>query len=191
MTERSPSLIKANTDIQTDEDRLVAAAKGDPREFDQLYLRYARPVFRYLYARIGSVQEAEDVTAQTFLAAFEAFGKYRHEGCFAAWLFSIARNKATDHFRCRQIDLAVDDAEQIPDEVDPLQKVIQTERAAALIGLINALPEEERELLRLRYVAELSFPEMGRLLERSEEAVKKAVYRLLARLQSQAEVSND
>jgi RNA polymerase sigma factor (sigma-70 family) len=191
MTEKSPSLFKENDDVQTDEDCLVAAAKRDPREFDKIYLRYARPVFRYLYTRIGSVQEAEDVTAQTFLAAFEALGRYRHAGCFAAWLFAIARNKETDHFRYRQIDLAVDDADQIPDEVDPLQKVIQMERAAALMGLINALPEEERELLRLRYVAELSFPEMGRLLDRSEEAVKKAVYRLLARLQSQVEVSND
>jgi RNA polymerase sigma factor (sigma-70 family) len=191
MTERSPSLFKENDDVQTDEDRLVAAAKRDPREFDKIYLRYARPVFRYLYTRIGSVQEAEDATAQTFLAAFEALGRYRHEGCFAAWLFAIARNKATDHFRQEQVDSPIDDADEIPDEVDPLQKVIQTERAAALSGLINALPEEERELLRLRYVAELSFPEMGRLLDRSEEAVKKAVYRLLARLQSQVEVSND
>jgi len=57
--------------------------------------------------------------------------------------------------------------------------------------LIRALPEEEHELIRLRYIAELSFSEIGRLLNRSEDAVKKSLYRLLARLQSQLEVSHE
>jgi RNA polymerase sigma-70 factor (ECF subfamily) len=57
--------------------------------------------------------------------------------------------------------------------------------------LIQALPEEDRELLRLRFLAEMSFPEIARILHRNEEAVKKTIYRLLARLHSQLEVSNE
>jgi RNA polymerase sigma-70 factor (ECF subfamily) len=60
-----------------------------------------------------------------------------------------------------------------------------------LAQLIAALPEDERELLRLRFLASLSFPEMARLLRRNEEAVKKSLYRLLARLHDQVEVTHD
>jgi RNA polymerase sigma-70 factor (ECF subfamily) len=81
---------------------LVAAAKRDPRAFEQLYRLYVQPIFRYIYSRIGSLPEAEDATAQTFLAALEAFDHYHHDGHFAAWLFAIAHWKAADHFRSQQ-----------------------------------------------------------------------------------------
>jgi len=69
--------------------------------------------------------------------------------------------------------------------------VIQSDQAAFLSNLIRALPEEDRELLRLRFLADMSYPEIARFLHRKEEAVKKSIYRLLARLKSQVEVSND
>ncbi len=173
---------------ETDEASLVAAARRDPRAFGRLYALYVQPLFRYLYSRIGSLPEAEDVTAQTFLAALEALGRYRHDGHFAAWLFSIARCKAADYFRAQRQQAPLEDAECLAAEGgDLLQGVLQGERSAALTRLIAALPEEERDLIRLRYVAELSFSEIGRLLGRSEDAAKKALYRLLARLQSQLE----
>ena len=169
-----------------DEASLIAAARRDPGEFGQIYQLYIQSIFRYLYSRIGSLPEAEDATAQTFLAALEALDRYQHRGHFAAWLFAIARRKAADTFRTRR-QVPLENAEQALAETDILQQVIQTEQAAALAELIRTLPEEEHELIRLRYVAELSFSEMGRLLNRSEDAVKKSLYRLLDRLQSQLE----
>ena len=94
-----------------------------------------------------------------------------------------------DHFRTQRQQVPLENAEKVPLETDVLQQVIQTEQIVALTKLINALPEEEHELIRLRYIAELSFSEISRLLNRSEDAVKKSLYRLLARLQSQLEVS--
>jgi RNA polymerase sigma-70 factor (ECF subfamily) len=70
---------------------------------------------------------------------------------------------------------------------DILQEVIRSERLVELKVIIHKLPEEEQELLRLRFVAGLSFSEMASLLERNEDAVKKTLYRLLARLQNQLE----
>jgi RNA polymerase sigma-70 factor (ECF subfamily) len=178
-------------DVQeTDEASLVAAAQRDPAAFGNLYLLYVQPLYRYLFSRIGSTPEAEDATAQTFLAALEAIKRYRHDGHFAAWLFSIARYKAMDTFRQRRNQASLDTADQIPLASDLLQQAIHSERRAALARLIAAMPEEERELIRLRYVADLPFAEIARLLERKEDAVKKTLYRLLARLQSQLEDSN-
>lgn len=170
--------------------QIVAAAKQDPRMFGDLYLLYAQPVFRYLYSRIGSIPEAEDATAQTFLAALERLPNYRHDGYFASWLFSIARNKAMDYFRKQRKEASLEEAECIPVDANLLQRVIHTERIAALSRLISALPEDEQELIRLRYVAELGFAEIGHLLGQKEETVKKTLYRLLARLKSQLEDSH-
>ena len=174
-----------------DEANLIWAAKKDPREFGKIYQLYIQPIFRYLYSRIGSLPEAEDATAQTFLAALESLDRYQHKGHLAAWLFSIARRKAMDHFRTQRHQVLLENAEKVPLETDLLQQVIQTEQIAALAKLINALSEEEHELIRLRYIAELSFSEIGRLLNRNAAAVKKSLYRLLARLQSQLEASHE
>jgi RNA polymerase sigma-70 factor (ECF subfamily) len=174
-----------------DDAQLIEAARRDPSAFGDLYLFYVQPVFRYLYSRIGGLPEAEDATAQTFLAALEALGRYRHDGHFAAWLFSIARRKAMDHFRSRKRQVPLETVEQVPIQTDLLQQVIRSEEDDALTKLIDSLPEDERELIRLRYVAVLSFAEIGHLLNRREEAVKKSLYRLLARLQSQLEVPHE
>lgn len=191
MAESIIALISKQTKQDSDELRLIRTARKDPRAFGELYKIYVQPVFRYLYSRIGNVHEAEDITAQTFLAAFEAFHKFRQDEHFSSWLFTIARNKVMDHFRQRSNSILIDEIDDIPVENDPLQGVIQSEQAAALSKLIKALTEEDRELLRLRFIASMNFPEIAHFFHRNEEAVKKSVYRLLARLHNQLEVSNE
>jgi RNA polymerase sigma-70 factor (ECF subfamily) len=191
MTEQITSTTLMEDRPKPDETFLIKAAKKDVAAFGQLYQLYVQSIFRYLYSRIGSLPEAEDATAQTFLAAMEALDRYRDDGHFAAWLFGIARKKAIDNFRSQRRQVPLENAEHIPLQADLLQQVIQAEQNVALAKMVNSLPEEERELIRLRYFAELSFSEIGRLLNRSEDAVKKSLYRLLARLQSQLEVSHE
>jgi RNA polymerase sigma-70 factor (ECF subfamily) len=190
MVERTMKLTQKPQPEEKLVSRIIAAARQDPRMFGDLYSLYAQPVFRYLCSRLGSVPEAEDATAQTFLAALERFPKYRHEGYFASWLFSIARNKAMDYFRKKHKEALLDEAELIPADANLLQQVIKTERIAVLSKLINALPEDDQELIRLRYVAELSFAEIGHLLGQKEDTAKKTLYRLLARLKVQLEDSH-
>jgi RNA polymerase sigma-70 factor (ECF subfamily) len=174
-----------------DERALVQAAKQDPGAFGELYQIYVQQVFRYLYSRIGNVQEAEDVTGQTFLAAFESITRFRQDGHFASWLFRIARNKAMDHFRRAKRVVSVEDMEELPAKDDPTAGIIQTEQVQRLALLLEQLYEGERELLRLRFLADMSFGEIAHLLKRKEDTVKKTIYRLLARLHSQAEDDNE
>jgi RNA polymerase sigma-70 factor (ECF subfamily) len=162
-------------------------AKANPETFARLYDRYAPNIYRYLLSRLGNVAGAQDVTSQTFLKAYEMFPRYRHQGYFSAWLFAIARSKYVDYLRKskNRSEISID-VVQDPQH-DLLQGVIHSERLAELKTAIGKLPEEEQELLRLRFVADLSFAEMASLLERKEDAVKKTLYRLLARMQSQLE----
>jgi RNA polymerase sigma-70 factor (ECF subfamily) len=191
MADSSIMLISEKINRESDELRIIKAAREDPKAFGELYKLYVEPVFRYLYSRVGNVHEAEDITAQAFLVAFESFDRFREDRHFASWLFTIARNKAMDHFRQRKDLSSIDEAANIPVENDPLSGMIQVEQMTALSKLIQALPEEDRELLRLRFLAAMSFPEIAHFLHRNEGAVKKSIYRLLARLHSQLEVSNE
>ena len=191
MAENSIALKSEKINHESDELKIIRAARQDSKAFGELYTLYVEQVFRYLYSRTGNVHEAEDTTAQTFLVAFETFDRFRQDGHFASWLFTIARNKAMDHFRRRENTSSIDEVKDIPVENDPLVGVIQSEQTAALSKLIQALPEEDRELLRLRFLAAMSFPEIAHFLHRNEDAVKKSIYRLLARLHSQLEVSNE
>ena len=172
-----------------DETSLVSSAQRNPAEFAALYDRYFRQIYHYLYSRVGSAAEAEDLTAQTFLAALEALPRYRQQGHFAAWLFTIARNKARDFYR--GVSPILLDENHADKADDPLSQVIRTDQAEQLAALVRKLGEEDQELLHLRYSADLSFAEMGVCLGRKEDTVKKTFYRLLARLQSQLEVSHD
>lgn len=177
--------------IEVSDEELVARAQDDPQAFADLYDRYLPLVYRYLYARIGEPEEVEDLTSQVFLDALRAFPRYRHQGHFAAWLLVIARRKAADHYRKRIPQVSIDMAGGMHStEPNPLAQVVQADELCRLSELVNELAEEERELLRLRFAARLSFGEIAGLLKRKESAVKMALYRLLERLQAQLEAKD-
>ncbi|MBI2332022.1 MAG: sigma-70 family RNA polymerase sigma factor, partial [Chloroflexi bacterium] len=139
---------------------LIAAAQQDPAAFGKLYDCYLQPVYRYLYSRLGNAHEAEDITSLTFIAAYEALPKYREQGQFAAWLFRIARSKMNDHFRRNRYEVDLEAAERTAAGEDALGVFIQDEELKRLRSVIKELNPEEQDLIRLRYVADLSFVEM-------------------------------
>ena len=178
---------KMQTVIQDDIPALVIAALEDPAAFGRLYDWYVQPIYRYVYSRVGSAHEAEDITSQTFMSAYESLGRYRERGQFSAWLFRIARSKLNDHFRRSRREVGLETVGQILEREDALGTLIRAEELSRIRSIIKNLNDEEQDLIRLRYVADLSFAEIADLLGKREDAVKKSVYRLLARLKSQME----
>ena len=170
----------------TDETALVRRAQTDVQAFGALYDRYVQRVYRYCLYRTNNAHESEDLTAQIFLAALEGLKRYRQDGHFAAWLFSIARNKVAEYHR-RVPHEAYDESLLPPIQMDVELTVEKSQRRERLLKLIQALAEDERELIHLRYVAELSFAEMAKSLNKNEDAVKKTLYRLVARLKVEME----
>jgi RNA polymerase sigma-70 factor (ECF subfamily) len=166
---------------------LVAKARANPTAFGALYDRFLKPVYCYLYRRTGSRADAEDLTAQTFLSALEALPRYREQGHFAAWLFAIARRKLGTHWRTGRGQRPLDEISEQGADPDLFGGVVRGEQLGRLNALLGALGEDERELIRLRYVAGLPFGDIAALLSKNEDAVKKSLYRLLARLQNQLE----
>jgi RNA polymerase sigma-70 factor (ECF subfamily) len=179
--------------LTPDQEALVIdAARRNPAEFAYLYRAYVRPIYRYLYSRVGQTGDAEDLTSQVFTEALESLPRYRHRGHFIAWLFSIARHRLLNYqHRCPpEIDIEVAERQESPG-LDPLSQVVKGEERSSLLKIIQSLKEEEQNLLQLRFIAEMNYAEIGALLGRSEDAVKKQVYRLLNRLESQLEASHE
>jgi RNA polymerase sigma-70 factor (ECF subfamily) len=166
-----------------EEARLVEAARRDPVAFSLLYRRYVTPVYRYLYKRLGNAKDAEDLTSQVFTEALEGLAHYRERGNFVAWLFTIARRKAVDAYRRRRPTLSLEDVEELHgSSEDPLEQLVQEEELERIAALFVELEEDQRELLRLRFSAGLTYADIGAVLGRSASAVKMAIHRLLRQL---------
>jgi RNA polymerase sigma-70 factor (ECF subfamily) len=167
-----------------DEAAAVREAQNSLAGFKQLYLRWLSPVYRYFYFRTGNVKDAEDLTSQVFLKVYEELPRYRNQGRFPAWLFTIARNKAIDFSRSRPQEEPIEIVDPVDGSLDLLAQAIQSDEIRRLNRLIHSLPDDEQELIRLRFVGGLGYREIGEMLHRKEDAVRKSISRLLTRLQT-------
>jgi RNA polymerase sigma-70 factor (ECF subfamily) len=184
---------------QLDDSALARKAHSDAEAFTTLYRRYVTPLYRYLYRRLGNVKDAEDLTAQVFTDALESLVSYRERGRFSAWLFTIAQRRLVDLYRQRTAD-PIEDVGQIGNDAGQIANltyedvqitVEQNETHAHLARLLHGLDEDRREILRLRFAAELGFSEIAKLLCRSEGSVKMTLYRTLDWLKANWEKSNE
>jgi RNA polymerase sigma-70 factor (ECF subfamily) len=170
-----------------DQGDLLQMTDRNPAAFARLYDRHVQSIYAYLLAKTGDVADAEDLTSQTFLAAYEKLSKSRFQGRFVPWLFCIARNKLVDFYRKNKRHFTVHNLSQIGVELDSLHDIIQDEKINALSGLVKNLSETDFELLHLRLVTELTFQEIAVIQRKNEAAVKKAYYRLIERMKKDME----
>ena len=125
---------------------ILQARSGCPDAFAGLVERYSPPVFHYLYRMIGHVQDAEDLTQETFLKAHRSLGSFRSAQAFPSWLFTIARRTALNHLRSRRPTEEVD-AEHPADGPDPAAAVQSADAWNALWQLAGQLSADQHEVL--------------------------------------------
>ena len=169
---------------------LARKASQDPKAFGDLFDRYALRIYRYCYSRVPHRESAEDITSQVFQDALEHIDQYRPSGPFAAWLFTIARRRVADHYR------TLKPAEELSEEISQgnpeiLASVIQQENLRQLENSLQALDDNELELLRMRFAAGMHYKEIAALVDKTPGAVKIAIYRLLDRLKVKMEKTDD
>ena len=184
-----PKMDRNESPLDVDDEVIARAISGDKDSMTAIYDAYARCLYRYFYCRVMNVMDAEDLLAQTFLKVLETLPRYRHNGRFTAWIFQIARNKAIDHFRCKRSTVTLD--ENIIDHSDAnnvLESVVKDQNVEKLQKLLRSLNKVELELLRLRFVADLSYVDIATLLGRKGDAVRKSIQRILGRLYGQMEL---
>jgi RNA polymerase sigma-70 factor (ECF subfamily) len=164
----------------SDADLVWRAQTTEDREaFAVLYRRYVTLVYRYFCARSGDVQQAEDLTAQTFVAALEGLPRYRERGTFAGWLFTIAARRLADHFRQRPTVRWGDVADRTSPDPSPEASVEQAERMTRLAHAVQTLSPGRAQAVALHFFGELSLSDTARVMGRSKAAVKSLIHRAL------------
>jgi RNA polymerase sigma-70 factor (ECF subfamily) len=174
-------LATSSEDSEEDRSRLIAlvelARKGDADAFGMLYDHYQGSVYRFLFYRTRSSTLAEDLTSETFFRALRSMQSFRWQGKdFGAWLMTIARNLATDHFKAgrTRLELTTEDMGLHDDETEgPEISVLASLTNEMLLKALTELPAEQKDCLIMRFLQGMSIAETADVLGRSEGAVKQ------------------
>jgi RNA polymerase sigma-70 factor (ECF subfamily) len=169
----------------TDEELVARSVGGDADSFNELILRWERPIYALAYRTIGREQDARDVCQETFLRAFRALPRFRGQAKFSSWLYRIALNLCKDWVRRERrtpvvdtphdVDLmdlaaAAEPSESVEDLVARRDEMRVVERAMAL------LPEEQRTAIVLKEYHGLTFQEIADLIGCPLSTVKTRLY---------------
>lgn len=168
------------------EQRLVDRAKRDPDAFAQLYDMYFERIYAFVYRRTGDRQTAEDLTSDTFYKALANIKKYEYTGQpFSSWLFRIASNVVTDHYRSKKPVSSIDEYEGLQLAAtgeSPEEAALALDDAQAVQRAIKTLSADQQEVVLLRYSAGLRLKEIADMIGKTEGAVKALMFRALTNL---------
>jgi len=150
------------------------AQQGDPAAVGFIFQQHYQQIFRYLFYKVGGIEAAEDLTSEVFVRMMRGLTEYRHQGgSIQAWLFQIARNLSVDYFRSEshRNTTYLDDTLPAKNE-DVETEVDRRLTSAELSQAISELPDDQRDVLILRFVIGLSIADVALIIQRSEDAVK-------------------
>ena len=171
-------------DMLQTEQHLIEAAKQNPEHFGPLYDKYYKQIFGYVYQRMDCKDSAFDLTSQVFLKALTNIEKYEYKGVpFASWLYRIAHSEVMQSFRTkknlRTINADISDLRNICEEVE--QEYME-EYKSVLMTVIKNLPEDDVQLIELRFFEKRQFKEIAEILNLTETNAKVKLYRILEKV---------
>lgn len=172
------------SDGSSNEIDLVRRAQADDADaFGELYLLHLDAIYRYIYFRVSDAHDAEDLTEQVFLKAWEALSSYEEQGYpFKSWLYRIAHNTVIDHHRRKKPTVPmspIPEAELEHDQPTTLEKIIQAEESSILADAIAQLPEEQQQVIILRFIEGMRHAEIAKILNKSKGACRTIQYRAI------------
>jgi RNA polymerase sigma-70 factor, ECF subfamily len=176
---------------------IKAAKKGDIGSYQKLYEQFARKVLNFIYRMVNSVEEAEDLTQETFITVYEKLKSLKDDARFEPWLFRIARNYVYQRYRSRppasvSVDTLDEDGQPVTQIVDdrknPDEAFQASELEAVVRQVIGELPPKYREVFILSALRRLSYQEIVEIVGRSLPSVKTDIHR--ARLEVRKRVKD-
>jgi RNA polymerase sigma-70 factor (ECF subfamily) len=177
---------------------LAGARRREPAAVTRLYSAYAPALFRFFLAAVGDRPTAEDLTGEVFKSAIEDLPGFRGPvQALGGWLFGIARHDLSDYRRrqarnrVQPLDELLVEAVAAGGAVDPEELALDRVEGDRVLAALRQLTCDQREVLGLRLVADLTAPEVAGILNKSTEAVKALQHRGLASLARVLGVAND
>ncbi len=176
-----------------EENKLVDAAKRNPRRFGVIYQRYHHPMFLFVFKRIQNEEATADVVSQLFLKAMTKLDSYQFRGLpFSAWLYRIAVNEVNQYFRDskkqRHVSIETVNLTGLMEEAEELPT---DENMQCLIAGLQILSQEELEFLELRYFEKVPFRELAAIYQITETNAKVRMHRMLKKLKKYMEQTRE
>ncbi len=167
-----------------DEWQEILAAKEDSAKFQPLYDRYHEQIYRFVYRRTLDQALAHDICSEIFLKALQKLSGYQFKGVpFSAWLYRIASNEVSQHYRDIQKNriVSIDDYQgfQIMDE---MEEGDLEDPFGVLVNALNTLKPEDLELIEMRFFEERPFKEIAEIMGITESNAKVRTYRIIDRM---------
>jgi RNA polymerase sigma-70 factor, ECF subfamily len=171
-------------DQMLEEAALIKASRKDPARFAPLYERYHEPIFRFIYQRMDDKDQAFDLTAQVFLKALSSLHRYEEKGVpFASWLYRIARNEVYQLFKEKKAKWSLNvETVEIAEIISEIDEQNSEEQHQLLLQMIKDLPEDDLQLIEMRFFESKPFKEIGEILAITENNAKVKLYRVLDRM---------
>jgi len=172
-----------------DERELVERARHDRAAFGQLYRRYVKRIYAYIYRRTSDPVLAEDLTTAVFEEALRSIGRFRWQGLpFAAWLYRLAHTQVAQHHRRqsrRPATVSLTDTMPGPAAHQPEQQADISDERRTLKQALARLSPKDQEIIHLTFFEDLTTSEISAILGCRPSNVYVRVYRALARLRKQ------
>jgi RNA polymerase sigma factor (sigma-70 family) len=171
-----------------DSEIVEACRRGDNRAWEELVARFGKKMYSVAYHFTLRREDAEELTQEIFLKAFENLDRYEGRYPLGAWMLTLARNLCIDQYRRRKREKSFrhisDEAllPLLPSASDPGGEVETRERTRLLLSAIGNLPEELAEILILRDLDGISYEEIGQALDLAEGTVKSRLFRARAQV---------
>lgn len=170
-----------------DQENIIARARrGDADAFEQLVVAYRDQVFRLALRMCGSEADADEVAQEAFLSAWKALPNFRGESQFSTWLYQLTTHAAIDLMRREKRQIAAADDITEVSAADPApspqQQAEQSEQREIVRDAVLQLAPEQREVVVLRFMEELSYEEIGAVLKLPSGTVKSRLNRAKAQL---------
>lgn len=165
----------------------------DQVDWELLYREHMPKIYNYFLYRIGNDMQAEDLTAVTFEKAWRARKSYQHQkAAFTTWLYTIARNTMADHYRKVHDEMNLDTAAQESSEnEEPEYRLISKQTAEHLVRMLSGYSPRERDLIALKYGAELNNRQIAKLTGLSESNVGTILHRIVTKLRNRMEQNHE
>ena len=171
--------------VSEKEEAAIRKAISNPEAFKPVYEAYFKRIYLFVLHRLGDKELSADVTQQVFLKALTNLHRYQFRGLpFSSWLFRIAVNQCTDFFRqqkkMRAVVLEEGSIQELYEDLTADHSWDEWEQK--LPAVLEALPEEDLQIIELRYFEQRPFKEVSEILGISESNTKVRTYRILARM---------
>jgi RNA polymerase sigma-70 factor (ECF subfamily) len=169
-----------NNEVESIVDRAIG---GDTDAFGRLYDIYADRIYRHIYYRTNNVEDAQDLTQEVFMKAWQALPKYKKSKTpLLGWLFTISHNRVIDYYRTKKDHAYIKD-EIITDTNKSPEKLVEAQfTQQELRRVILQLPEDQQQVILLGFIEGLGYGEIAATLNKTEGNIRVITYRALKKM---------